>query len=156
MNWLLHHYLSYKMAIGRKRSGGRGMDIQWNFWKSASTWTQKTVRFRGVASFVRLLLQRIFKLGLKNLADIQGGPVFWMSSLEKFHCIQMYILYTCMMLQYMYINNHENKNTVFYKLFTLASKGYIQTSLTQRMLLLYKQTRNSGVFPLSKQFGWLK
>jgi hypothetical protein len=50
---------------------------------------KKIGRFRGVAGFVRLLLQRIVKQGLKNLADIQGGPVFRGSGLEKFHCIHI-------------------------------------------------------------------
>jgi hypothetical protein len=37
---------------------------------------KKIGRFRGVAGFVRLILQRIVKQGLKKLTDIQGGPVF--------------------------------------------------------------------------------
>jgi hypothetical protein len=61
--------------------------IQWNFSKLASTGTRKYGRSRGVAGFVRLLLQRIVHEGLKKSADIQGGPVFWGSGLEKFHCI---------------------------------------------------------------------
>jgi hypothetical protein len=39
-----------------------------------------------MAGFMRLPLQRIVRQGLKKLADIQGGPVFWGSGLEKFHC----------------------------------------------------------------------
>jgi hypothetical protein len=39
-----------------------------------------------VAGFVRLLLQRNVQQGLTKLADIQRGPVFWGSGLEKFHC----------------------------------------------------------------------
>jgi hypothetical protein len=46
------------------------------FSKPASTGTKKIGRFRGVAGFVSLLLQRIVKQGLKKLAGIQGGPVF--------------------------------------------------------------------------------
>jgi hypothetical protein len=61
--------------------------IQWNFSKPASTGTKKYGQFRGVASFVRLLLQRIVQQGLKKLAGIQGEPVFWGSGLEKFHRI---------------------------------------------------------------------
>jgi hypothetical protein len=38
--------------------------LQWNFWKPASTWTKKIWRFRGVAGFVRPVLQRIVKQGL--------------------------------------------------------------------------------------------
>jgi hypothetical protein len=37
---------------------------------------KKYGRFRGVAGFLRLPLQRIVRQGLKNSADIQGGPVF--------------------------------------------------------------------------------
>jgi hypothetical protein len=37
---------------------------------------KKKGQFRGVAGFMRLLLQRIVKQGLKNLADILGDPVF--------------------------------------------------------------------------------
>jgi hypothetical protein len=45
--------------------------------KTGQHWGQKKIgQFRGMAGFVRLLLQRIVKQGLKNLADIQGGPVF--------------------------------------------------------------------------------
>jgi hypothetical protein len=51
-------------------------DLQWNFSKPASTGTKKYGRFRGLASFVRLPLQRIVQQGLKKLADILGGPVF--------------------------------------------------------------------------------
>jgi hypothetical protein len=43
---------------------------------SASTGTKKYDRFRGVAGFVRLALQRIVRQGLEKLDDIQGGPVF--------------------------------------------------------------------------------
>jgi hypothetical protein len=60
---------------------------QWNFSKPASNGTKKYGRYRGVAGFVRLLLQRIVKQGLKKSADFQGGPVFWGFGLEKFHCI---------------------------------------------------------------------
>jgi hypothetical protein len=49
-------------------------------------WDKKIGRFRGVASFVRLPLQRIVRQGLKKLANILGKPVFWGSCLEKFHC----------------------------------------------------------------------
>jgi hypothetical protein len=31
----------------------------------------------------------IVEQGLKKSADIQGGRVFWGSSLEKFHCISV-------------------------------------------------------------------
>jgi hypothetical protein len=44
------------------------------FSKPASTGTKKYGRFRGVAGFVRLILQRIVRQGLKKSADIQGGP----------------------------------------------------------------------------------
>jgi hypothetical protein len=60
--------------------------IQWNFSKLTSTGTKIIGRFRGVAGFVRLHLQRIVKQGLKKSADIQGGTIFWGCSLEKFHC----------------------------------------------------------------------
>jgi hypothetical protein len=61
-------------------------NIQWNFSKPASTETKKYGRFRGMADFVRLRLRRNVWEGLKKSADIQGGPVFWGSGLEKFHC----------------------------------------------------------------------
>jgi hypothetical protein len=54
--------------------------------KPARTGTRKYGRFRGVVGFVRLHLQRIVCQGLKKSANIQGGPVFWGSGLEKFHC----------------------------------------------------------------------
>jgi hypothetical protein len=60
--------------------------IQWNFSKPASIGTNKFGRFRGVAGFMRLPLQGIIRQGLKKSADIQGGPVFWGSGLEKFYC----------------------------------------------------------------------
>jgi hypothetical protein len=47
-----------------------------NFSKPASTGTEKYGQFREVAGFVRLLLRRIVRKGLKKLADIQGGPIF--------------------------------------------------------------------------------
>jgi hypothetical protein len=64
-----------------KEGRGNGIDVGiiplGNFSKLASTVTPpKNGRFRGMAGFVRLLLQRIIKQGLRNLADIQGGPVF--------------------------------------------------------------------------------
>jgi hypothetical protein len=61
------------------------LSIQWDLSTIASTWTKKV----SVAAFVRLSLLRIFKQGLKKLAGIQGGPVFWGSALEKFHCINI-------------------------------------------------------------------
>jgi hypothetical protein len=67
--------------------------IQWNFSNPASTGTQKIGWFTGVAGFMRHLLQRIVKQGLKKLAGIKGEPVFWGSGLEKFHCI-------CIIMQY--------------------------------------------------------
>jgi hypothetical protein len=60
--------------------------LQWNFSKPACTGTKKYDRFRRVAGFVRLLLQRIDRQELKKSACIQRGPVFWGSGLEKFHC----------------------------------------------------------------------
>jgi hypothetical protein len=39
-------------------------------------WDQKNGRFRGVTSFVSLILQRIVWPGLKESANIKGGPVF--------------------------------------------------------------------------------
>jgi hypothetical protein len=42
-----------------------------NFSKPASTGTKTYGRFRGVAGFVRLPLQRNVQQGLKKLADIQ-------------------------------------------------------------------------------------
>jgi hypothetical protein len=61
--------------------------ILWNFSKSTSTGTKNYGRFWGVASFMRLPLQRNVQQGLRKSAHIQGGPVLWGSSLEKFHCI---------------------------------------------------------------------
>jgi hypothetical protein len=54
-------------------------------------WDLNNGRFRGVAGFVRLLLQRIVREGLKKSADIQGGPVFLGCGLEKFHCSNWYM-----------------------------------------------------------------
>jgi hypothetical protein len=39
-----------------------------------------------MVGFVRLPLQRNIQQGFKKLVDIHGGPVFWGSGLEKFHC----------------------------------------------------------------------
>jgi uncharacterized protein YcaQ len=61
--------------------------IQWNISKPTNTGNNKNGRFRGVAGFVRLTLQKNVLQGLKKSADIQGGSVFWGSGLEKFHCI---------------------------------------------------------------------
>jgi hypothetical protein len=45
--------------------------------KPARTGTKKYGLFEGMACFVRLnTLQRIVRQGLKELADIQGRPVF--------------------------------------------------------------------------------
>jgi hypothetical protein len=38
-------------------------------------WDQNYGRFRGVAGFMRLPLQRNVQQGLKESANIQGGPV---------------------------------------------------------------------------------
>jgi hypothetical protein len=52
-----------------------------------STGTPKNGRFRGVASFVRLPLQKNVQKGIRKSADIQGEPVFWGSGFEKFQFI---------------------------------------------------------------------
>jgi hypothetical protein len=39
-------------------------------------WDQKIWRYRGVAGFMRLLLQKLNRQGLKKSVDIQGGQVF--------------------------------------------------------------------------------
>jgi hypothetical protein len=64
----------------------QGWFVQWNFSKLATTSTQKYDWFRGMAGFVILPLQRNVQQGLKKSADIHGGPVFWGSGLERFHC----------------------------------------------------------------------
>jgi hypothetical protein len=61
--------------------------LQWNFSKPASTGTKNYGRFRGVAGFMRLPLQRNVQQELKKSAYIQEGLVLWGSGLEKFHCI---------------------------------------------------------------------
>jgi hypothetical protein len=50
-------------------------DVQRNISKPASTGTKNYGQFRGVASFMRLTLQRNVQHGLKKSADIQGEPV---------------------------------------------------------------------------------
>jgi hypothetical protein len=50
---------------------------EWNFFKPASTGTERYGQFRGVAGFVRLPLLRIVWRGPKKSASIQGEPVFW-------------------------------------------------------------------------------
>jgi hypothetical protein len=59
-----------------------------NFSKPASAGTNKDGQFRGMTGFVRLTLLRNVWQGLIKSVDIQGGPVFLESCLEKFHCIQ--------------------------------------------------------------------
>jgi hypothetical protein len=44
--------------------------------KTGQRWDKKIGRFRGVAVFVRLLLQRLGKQGLEKLVAMQGEPVF--------------------------------------------------------------------------------
>jgi hypothetical protein len=82
--------------------------IEWNFSKPVSTGTKNYGWFRGVADFMRLLLQRINRQGLKKSADIQGGPVFWGSGLEKFHYIYIYIYI------YIYSQLSINRHLLFF------------------------------------------
>jgi hypothetical protein len=89
--WKKNHNASIMSIISIMFSSTKEY-IQWNFSKPASTGTKNYGWFRGMASFMRLPLQRNAQQGLKKSADIQGGPVFWGADFEKFHFI-CYLLY---------------------------------------------------------------
>jgi hypothetical protein len=80
-------------------------ELQWNLSKPASTGTKKIGRFCET-SFARNIVEQ----GLKKSADIQGGPVFWGSGLEKFHCIQDGKVYVFNMSRYTLSRIHVSIN----------------------------------------------
>jgi hypothetical protein len=84
--WFGFVYLQSMVELGFFFTVDLHVLVQWKFSKPASTGTKKYGRFGGMAGFVRLLLQRIVRHGLKKSADIQGELVFWGSGLERFRC----------------------------------------------------------------------
>jgi hypothetical protein len=67
--WYIHTARQTKVQPPKIRSTVKFSEL-------TSAGTKKFGRFRGMAGFMRLPLQRIVRQGLKKLADIQGGPVF--------------------------------------------------------------------------------